>query len=194
MTATLAAKFEEANYPFGQYKSSYPDYDVVAELVPADEEPLVVARGPLVGKGRGNTIMQGTDFGSFATLVLTNKSLHMFGKSNALTSKVKRSEVYTFQTITGVSRQKKALQGWTIEVSRASNVDYFANLVEKDSELLYNKLRDLVAEAQKGGGGTTIINQIDPMDQLKKLKDLLDAGILSQEEFEEKKKALLDKI
>jgi len=34
----------------------------------------------------------------------------------------------------------------------------------------------------------------DPLEKLKKLKELHEAGILTDEEFEEKKKALLDKI
>ena len=194
MNASLAEKYELAQTPFGQAKSSYPGLDAIADLVPADEIVALVVRGTLVGKGRGNTWAQGTDMGAFATLVLTDKCLHMFGKIG-FTSKVKRSEVYNFENNTGVSRMKKALQGWAIEISRASNVDYFVNMVEGDSEQLYNQLRELVSKSQKSsGGGTTVINQIDPMDQLKKLKDLLDAGILSQEEFEEKKKALLDKI
>ena len=41
---------------------------------------------------------------------------------------------------------------------------------------------------------TTIVNQSDSLDKLKKLKELLDAGVITEEEFDEKKKALLDDI
>jgi len=40
---------------------------------------------------------------------------------------------------------------------------------------------------------TTPIHE-DSMDQLKKLKDLLDAGAISQEEYQDKKKKFLDRI
>ena len=35
-------------------------------------------------------------------------------------------------------------------------------------------------------------NRVDPYEQVKKLKQLLDMGIISQEEYEQKKKKLLD--
>ena len=38
---------------------------------------------------------------------------------------------------------------------------------------------------------TTIIQQVSAADELKKYKDLLDAGIITQEEFDAKKKQLL---
>ena len=38
----------------------------------------------------------------------------------------------------------------------------------------------------------TIKNQNDPYDELKKIKELLDMGIITQEEFDTKKKELLN--
>lgn len=189
MNSTLEAKYNEAKQPFNTYKSSHPSLEAIASYIPDDEEVLQVIKGTRMA-ARGQVSSQ-----AFVVMVLTNKSLHVLGKPTALFDKVKQSEVYNFAMITGVTRAKKMMLGWAIEISRASNVDTYVQMEEGDSEAFYNILRDLVAEAQKGGGGTTtVINQVDPMDQLKKLKDLLDAGILSQEEFEEKKKALLDKI
>ncbi|WP_306298119.1 SHOCT domain-containing protein [Thermococcus litoralis] len=37
-------------------------------------------------------------------------------------------------------------------------------------------------------------SQEDPLEKLKKLKELYDMGVLSQEEYEEKRKKLLDQI
>ncbi|MEY4276460.1 MAG: hypothetical protein RIS26_923 [Actinomycetota bacterium] len=189
MNSTLEAKYNEAKQPFNTYKSSHLSLEAITPYIPDDEEVLRVVKGSRLA-ARGQVSSQ-----AFVVMVLTNKSLHVLGKPTALFDKVKQSEVYNFAMITGVTRAKKMMLGWAIEISRASNVDTYVQMEEGDSEAFYNILRDLVAEAQKGGGGTTtVINQVDPMDQLKKLKDLLDAGILSQEEFEEKKKALLDKI
>ena len=38
---------------------------------------------------------------------------------------------------------------------------------------------------------TTIVNAISPAEELKKMKELLDLGIITQEEFDAKKKQLL---
>lgn len=47
----------------------------------------------------------------------------------------------------------------------------------------------------KGNSGNTVVNQsIDPTLQLEKLNELKDKGIITEEEFQEKKKSLLDKL
>lgn len=46
------------------------------------------------------------------------------------------------------------------------------------------------AKAEKSGGGT-IIMQNSAADELKKFKELLDSGVITQEEFDAKKKQLL---
>jgi TPP-dependent pyruvate/acetoin dehydrogenase alpha subunit len=38
------------------------------------------------------------------------------------------------------------------------------------------------------------VEKEDPMEKLKKLKELLDMGVISQEEYEEKRKKLLEEI
>ena len=47
------------------------------------------------------------------------------------------------------------------------------------------------SEHKQGGGQTTIINQVSGADELKKYKELLDIGAITQEEFDEKKRQIL---
>lgn len=63
----------------------------------------------------------------------------------------------------------------------------------------FNKLRDAYQEykSKEKNSSTTIINQNQEessLDKIKKLKDLLDIGAISQEEFDEKKKTLMNNI
>lgn len=51
-------------------------------------------------------------------------------------------------------------------------------------------IRGKVEEA-KNGGGQTIVKEVSAADELKKFKELLDMGIITQEEFDAKKKQLL---
>ena len=46
-------------------------------------------------------------------------------------------------------------------------------------------------EAAKNGGGQTIVQGVSAADELRKFKELLDMGVLTQEEFDAKKKQLL---
>lgn len=51
-------------------------------------------------------------------------------------------------------------------------------------------VRSKVEEA-KNGGGQTIIKEVSAADELKKFKELLDMGVITQEEFDKKKTQLL---
>ena len=56
---------------------------------------------------------------------------------------------------------------------------------EKAVEFIKGKIRESRNPTQ------TVINANSPADELKKFKDLLDNGVISQEEFDQKKKQLL---
>lgn len=61
------------------------------------------------------------------------------------------------------------------------------------SDLIVSRQNDIKAEKQREEKqeATTIVQQASSADELKKFKELLDAGIITQEEFDAKKKHLL---
>lgn len=68
-------------------------------------------------------------------------------------------------------------------------------LFSKDQEQDFAEFRDRIqAMMDQSKTATPIALAVDPLDQLKKLKELLDAGVLTQEEFDSKKQNLMDKI
>lgn len=75
----------------------------------------------------------------------------------------------------------------SVGVSTASGRISFWLLENKDE--LYSAITNLLLERQKGE--TTTTNKSDSVDEIKKFKELLDNGIITQEEFNEKKKQLL---
>jgi hypothetical protein len=181
MNTTLSEMFAKASKPAGTYSSSWLPLEVIAPKIPESEKVLIVMKGSQ------------TDPGAFVTMVLTDKALHVLGKGTAFGNKITRAETYSFSQITGVSRDKKLLYRWTVTISRASNVDVYVNLEETESAKFFEILGGLVSSAQSGSPGNSV-QEIDPMDQLKKLKDLLELGAISQAEFDEGKKSLLDKL
>ena len=60
--------------------------------------------------------------------------------------------------------------------------------LEKMKEI-YNYVDGKIREYKNKGNGT--VQQLSPADELKKFKELLDAGIITQDEFDAKKKELL---
>ena len=82
----------------------------------------------------------------------------------------------------------------TITVATSSGITKFA-LIRNYKEI-GSALSQKINERQENTASATVVSapivqQSSAMDELKKLKDLLDAGIITQEEFEAKKKQLL---
>lgn len=79
-----------------------------------------------------------------------------------------------------------------VSVSTSSGKISF--LAIKNANEIYDVINNLLVDRQKEktqNTGTTIVQNSDEADQLKKYKDLLDSGVITQEEFDAKKKQLL---
>lgn len=62
--------------------------------------------------------------------------------------------------------------------------------MKEEMPKIYEYLQSKVDEAKKNNNNS-IISTVSPAEELKKFKDLLDSGVISQEEFEAKKKQIL---
>ena len=79
-----------------------------------------------------------------------------------------------------------------VRVSTSSGKISF--LAIKNATEIYQAINNLLVERQKSKPKTettTIVQNSDEADMLKKYKDLLDSGVITQEEFDAKKKQLL---
>ncbi|MBE6635051.1 MAG: SHOCT domain-containing protein [Ruminococcaceae bacterium] len=57
--------------------------------------------------------------------------------------------------------------------------------------MINNAIQDVLESRGTTQGATTVIQASSPAEELKKFKELLDMGIITQEEFDAKKKQLL---
>ena len=141
------------------------------------------------GGGKGGRMYLG------AVSVVTNRTIYIISAQGMRSKVTINSEVIPAHTVTGASSVKDLFPyGSGIVITRAGNTDKFSQLDAAHAEKWLAAARGLLASNTASSGGTNIVQTIDPLDQLKKLKDLLDAGILSQAEFDEKKQTLMDKI
>ena len=66
----------------------------------------------------------------------------------------------------------------------------FGGKCNTDAEIIASFIREKIEEI-KNASVVTSVQQVSPAEELKKFKELLDLGIISQEEFDLKKKELL---
>jgi hypothetical protein len=132
----------------------------------------------------------------YVTLVATEDGVHVFQKSNMGFKKLgKGHEFFPYSQITGITSSFHLTWKTCLEFSRASNVDKYGYMDEKETAQFVSLVRDrLMGNKSNLETQVRVASESDPLDKLKKLKDLLESGIISQQEFEEKKKILMDQI
>lgn len=157
-----------------------PGLDVIEPALGSTEKVLSILRGWRSGSQP-------------CSIVLTDRQLYFF--SYAGVKFISNQEVAPFGNINGVElKQNAALLGLEVKITRANNVDRITNVDKTVAQEFVTKLQECISN--RTSGSTTVIqNQtLDPLDQLKKLKDLLESGIITQAEFDQKKQTLLDQI
>ncbi len=105
---------------------------------------------------------------------------------------------------TGNKKSKKEHASNTITTEQTVEVPSMATLKLQDLEnnkiitlilsctsLLANRLSLVITNNEQNNYETESISAVDPYEEIKKVKELLDMGIITQEEFDAKKKELL---
>jgi hypothetical protein len=154
----------------------------VASLIPDSETVKFSVRASFKGKPK--------DKSGYA--VITNKNIYLigtvtkvFGKADPMTK-----ESIQFSQITGLEQTLEnylTIKTHHIKITRANNNDAIYGL-SYESALAFIDVTN--SQMQKQGSGNGVV-QSDPIEQLTKLASLLEKGLVTQEEFEKKKKELL---
>ena len=76
-----------------------------------------------------------------------------------------------------------------VNIATSSQKIHFESLL--NAEEISNVINELIRNRHTNRGATTIVNSSSNADELAKYKGLLDAGVITQEEFDAKKKQLL---
>ena len=132
---------------------------------------------------------------SMVTLIATDQGVYAFRKSTLLKKYGKGQEYFPYSQITGVTTSFHPTWRTCIEFSRASNVDKYGYMDADDAA----KFVALVSQKSQDERSSPALQPIvtpdaDPLDRLRKLKELAESGVISQQEFELKKAKLLDEI
>jgi hypothetical protein len=171
-------------------KFGIPKIEEVESHIKNDEEVKCVLKGASVEKrgGVGSKTLP-------CVAVLTDKSVYLMRKGQVIKNYAKGVENIPLQTVTGFQVKREIGMGTVFEITRAGNNDKISWCDSAHAETFRDLAKEIAENISSQKNSQTVINQaIDPIEQIKKLKDLLDSDIISQEEYEEKKKKLMEKI
>jgi hypothetical protein len=186
MSNKLQTEFNKASFPkmaLVSNKAWTGIEDIISKV--RDENVLQVLRGLTTSPPKKHV-----------TIVVTDAGVHIFTKLEwSIRDIGSGHEFFSYSTITGVKDYVKAMWKTCIDFTRANNNDSIGYLSAEEASRVVEEVRSRMGAVQSGNG-TQVINNVavDPLDQIKKLKELLDAGVLTQQEFDEKKKDLLGKV
>lgn len=126
--------------------------------------------------------------------LLTNKRYYFTGSDghSSIFFPQQKSGSVDLKDVHAVTMGTETLQGPYVAFE-TKNDDYKLMLgVGADQAEAKARFDEVIKMAQKSAGGNaTIQAALSPADELKKFKELLDMGVISQEEFNAKKKQLL---
>jgi hypothetical protein len=108
----------------------------------------------------------------------------------------KTSEDFPIEKVSSVQWSSGMLTG-TIVVFASGNKSEIKNVNKDDGKEIIDKIRHRLtapADASPTRQATEAPATPDPIEQLKKLGELRDAGLLTEQEFEKKKTELLDRL
>ncbi len=151
--------------------------DNLPSLVPEGEEVIAVAAG----------INDGVAFWA-----LTSTNI-LIAKYTLWNNTFKSSELVPISMITGIESEvvNRVDGSKKIIVTRAANSDELFGIPEKGAAAFLEALN----KARQNDGATPVAAAPqDPAEGIRKLKGLLDEGLISADEFEAKRKALLEKL
>ena len=160
----------------------YPHFEVIERNLSADEDVVFAFVSNSVTDRRGNAIL-----GGILAVAFTDKKLIYAQRRTIMGDCVK---TVNYDNISDISTKV----GWVFGTLIIDSItEYMGFNVDKEG---VENLRNLALEAiesyrMKKNSVNTQVNQVSAADELKKFKELLDMGVISQEEFDAKKKQLL---
>lgn len=136
----------------------------------------------------------GRESATYLVGLLTNKRFYYSGKDgkSSIFLPMTKAGSVDLRDVHAITVGKQLMTGFYISFE-TKNEDY--NLTIGSDEVGY-KIKTFFDEAinmaqETCNNNTTIQNALSPADELKKFKELLDMGVITQEEFDQKKKQLL---
>ncbi len=160
----------------------------LSSLIPESEEIVYFAGCSIRGRNAKDPNFVGTIVITKKNVYLVKRKFKVFGKPDPLTK-----ETMSISQITGLDQTFESyltIKSFHIRITRANNEDVLYGLTESIASEIIESINNQMNN-QGYSSGSVMINAVDPVEQLTKLAALLEKGLVTQEEFDTKKKELL---
>ena len=137
-----------------------------------------------------NNIIQGTYNNSQGILISTNRRLVFIDKGLLYGLKV---EDFALDKISSIQYETGLLLG-KVKIHTSSNIASIENVVKSSARQFAESVRNLLSEPKEKQIVQQNNSEPTVLDQIEKLAKMKDNGILTEEEFTEQKKKLLEKL
>ena len=131
--------------------------------------------------------------GGLGALFVTNKRI-IYGRKAGLLMGGTKIKAINIDDGTDVTSSDFGIMSGRIIINTKNEQCSFEvgkNNASKIFAMISNAIQDILEKRQSTQAATTIVQASSPAEELKKFKELLDMGIITQEEFDAKKKQLL---
>ena len=131
--------------------------------------------------------------------ILTDTRFLLVGAQGPTRSEPVAYDSIDYEMLSGVKGLKNLMFGYSLSfLEKSSLKNQHLRFCDPEGFTFHNLLLDLIQQASKSPQGTlgnqTSSNSDSPLEKIKGLKELLDMGAISQEEFEIKKQTLLENL
>ena len=163
-------------------ESLLPNFEVLERNLTSDEDVVFTFISTGLRDKRGTNVLGGS-----VVVAFTDKKL-IYAQKRAIRGDFVKTVNY--DSINDISTKSGLMKG---EIIIDSMTEYMNFWVSNDT---VEKIRNLALDAMenyknKKNAPSVTVNQVSAADELKKFKELLDSGIITQDEFDTKKKQLL---
>jgi hypothetical protein len=127
--------------------------------------------------------------------ILTDKNVVIVRYGLMRRTEIRGNELVALNQISGFERQQTSRSSnlWEMVITRASNADGILHVEDAVASNMISAYNAAKADLQ-GSAGSGPRETKDPADAIRKLKGLLDEGLITQEEFDDKRKKLLEEM
>jgi hypothetical protein len=125
--------------------------------------------------------------------ILTDRNVVIVRYGLMRRTEIRGNELVSLNQISGFERQQTSRSSnlWEMVMTRASNADGILHVEDAVATTMISAYNSAKTKLQ---GGSSSSSSKDPAEAIRALKGLLDDGLISQQEFDEKRKKLLEDI
>lgn len=133
------------------------------------------------------------------TLVVTDAALYVF-RLGTFNKKFLGKETIRFGSIKGIELEKETWSqaikdmDWKVVINRSGDFDKIGHLNQATAQEIVDVVQQGMDVAHGVKAAPAAAPAADPMEKIQKLKEMLEAGLINEEEFDAKKAAIIESM